>query len=199
MAAALEMDRDAEIERLRRCESPEEICDAIRRHFGLSLQSIRICAAGVLRLTELGESLPTEVEFVAPYLLKIGQGRMLEQLLIKHYGCLDLLKRTSSLPKREQERIASDTPLPVIAEGAVVERRPSELNGKYRKQLFGAGTIRSIDEQRKYLALRPAIPSVPAYVIDRKAREAVFTRPCRLNISAIESLLKELKILAAAH
>lgn len=124
------------------------LLDELRSSLDWTIKGVRHCASIVVRLDDLGVEIPAEIPFVDE-LRKIGRGRMLDSLFIKHIGCADLLKRASSLSLEQQKKLAADKPLKVVKrDGIVAEIRPSELSPAQRKQVIGPGEIRSVATQK---------------------------------------------------
>jgi hypothetical protein len=189
-----------ELEEIERCNDPQKLIEILHRYINDMGHRLRIIAAIIRRLDDLGVEVCISKPALLPWLRLIAHSQLDPDLYASYCGDLATLKVVSRLPMPDQKRIAADEPLQVMEPGGDHRMiRPSELTRKQRRQVITKdGTLRSPAEQVTYLKeQQPAAPEVtpdPAeYVrIDRKRHGILVSRPAFIHVDQLARLMSRL-------
>lgn len=87
-------------------------------------------------------------------LLDIGHGRLLPEVAAKFSGKLTLVTKLAGLSHRRQRQLLNGTTVDVLtSDGTVKNTTADRLTAGEARQVFDGRKIRSIEEQRKAVAL----------------------------------------------
>ena len=103
-------------------------------------------------LERRGEDLRELRSGLRTFLPLISDGRLDAQAAVQFAGNLTMLRALSSLPIKEQRRIAAGGTVPVvmIRDGAPITRnmKADDISARMVKQVFATGRVRNEDEQK---------------------------------------------------
>jgi hypothetical protein len=149
-------------------ETDQELLEGLRRSLGLFAEALIDAARRVAECDRRGISLESvRIDFLA-YLRQIAAGSLSAAALVHFIDKKNVLTRIAQLSIVEQERLAGGEKLPVcLGREDHVMIDPLEMSAAQLALVFGAGRLRSVEEQRaSVLASEPrAVPVRTAITI----------------------------------
>lgn len=183
--------------------SDEALAEMLKSAFMATVDSLITVAAIVRVLEERGFDLDSLKIGMIDWFRKIAYGQVLPEVFEKFRHSPKLIQHISTLPIPDQERLAHGDSIIVLTlnDGEASERhvRPEDMSAREIKQVFGAGRIRSLAEQRGILESRstPRVPSKKeletGVLVDRKKKMLTFTQPISVSRSQLLSYLSHLE------
>lgn len=166
---------ESRIAEIQTCTNVPLLTEWLGEATGITVTNVRIIAALVRRLEELGATIEIDVP-IMPFIKRIAYGNMIPELFVAFQGNGRLLNKAGSLPKPEQEKFANDEPIKVmLPNGDHRMIPPSCLSRREVSQLFGPNGMRTESEQLAWLRdqdekarLRNSHNDEPSIVLDRK-------------------------------
>jgi hypothetical protein len=138
-----------------------------RAEFGslLLLTGENIWRMGVIlrSMDEAGEDYSDLKMPVMTYLLKVGYGQVLPDVVLAFLGMPRLLRAVAALPLSDQKRLAAGESIKVMTGDADAHRllRVADMSDSERQQVFGADYIRDEAEQLAWLRHHPVADPTP--------------------------------------
>lgn len=138
--------------------SISELHDQLKICMSDTAKQIRRMADIVKALEDRGEDMSNLRIGMLSYLRRIASGQVDEQVITRYSSLPTLVHRISSLPINDQRKIIADGAVECLGKnGDVVEIAPENLLANQVTQVFAKdGHIRSIEEQKEYIAARSA-------------------------------------------
>lgn len=150
-------DRDIakRIEEINSCTDVKQLVAGIAEGLVVTIESVRLVAARILRLKELGHEITIEIPQIGPllgYYRSIAEGQLSPELLVACCGRMSLLRKAGTLPMSDQVKIANNEPVRVMQIGGEHRMVPAlQLTNLEVSQVFGDRQVRSDAEQIGWL------------------------------------------------
>lgn len=126
------------------------------------------------------------LEHTLKFFIRIGQGTLNPRLLLR--DSLPGVKRAMALPIADQRRLESE-PIDIADRNQIIHLTIFELDKTQAAQAIGPDGVRTVEQQKHWLANRIRSPSKAWYVAGERV---VFTRKAVLSAREIEAILAEL-------
>ena len=204
MTIAIETNRDNVPEYLEsEYEATSEMDDAalvaaFNEAIGMTVSRLCRMAAIIRRWEERGSDMPQIDPVMVSNLRKIAYGQINPHLVFHCMGRQDRLRRVTSLPRPDQDRIAAGEPLPVSvieSDGTRTHRLlpVSKMSDDEFRQVVAMDHVRDVAEQISYKGSerRKAVQS--EWDIDRKRKGVIVNRRTFIGYQDLVKIVTQLE------